>query len=88
MKPTLFSPVQIGDLQLRNRIIMAPMTRARAEPDHVAGELIAQHYAQRASAGLLLVEATMASADASAFISEPGIFGEPGFAGALQHELG
>lgn len=81
MPPNLFSPLQIGELQLRNRIIMAPMTRARAEPGHVAGELMAQQYAQRASAGLLLVEATMSSADASAFISEPGIFGPAQVAG-------
>lgn len=75
MKPTLFSPLQIGALQLKNRIIMAPMTRARAEPGHVAGALMAEHYAQRASAGLLIAEATMVSADASAFVNEPGIFG-------------
>lgn len=71
----LLSPLKVGALQLPNRIVMAPLTRSRAKPGHVAGELIAEYYAQRASAGLIIAEATMAAADASAFIAEPGIFG-------------
>lgn len=71
----LFSPLKAGALQLPNRVVMSPLTRSRAEPGHVAGELIAEYYAQRAGAGLIIAEATMAAADASAFIAEPGIFG-------------
>ena len=71
--PTLLDPVQIGALRLPNRIIMAPLTRCRAEPGHVPGALMAQYYAQRASAGLLITEATMVEEGNSAFIAEPGI---------------
>lgn len=78
---TLFSPLNLGDIQLPNRIIMAPLTRARAEAGHVPGELIAEHYAQRASAGLLIAEATMAMEHGSAFISEPGIYSAEQIAG-------
>ncbi|MDP4791660.1 MAG: alkene reductase, partial [Verrucomicrobiales bacterium] len=55
----LFQPLQVGALEIPNRIVMAPLTRTRAEEDHVPGELIAEHYAQRASAGLIIAEATM-----------------------------
>jgi N-ethylmaleimide reductase len=71
---TLFSPLQIGPLAVPNRIFMAPLTRCRAEADHVPGPLIAEHYAQRASAGLIIAEATMAMASNSAFWKEPGIY--------------
>ena len=50
----LFTPLQAGDLALPNRILMAPLTRCRAEAGHVPGELMAAHYAQRASSGLLI----------------------------------
>ena len=71
--PTLFSPLTVGPLQLPNRIWMAPLTRCRAEEGHVPGALIAEHYAQRASAGLIVAEATMAMEGNSAFWHEPGI---------------
>ncbi len=63
----LFAPLQAGDLALPNRIIMAPLTRCRAEDDHIPGPLIAEYYAQRASAGLIIAEATMAMAGNSSF---------------------
>ncbi|MBK7846075.1 MAG: alkene reductase [Zoogloea sp.] len=69
----LFQPLQVGALTLPNRILMAPLTRCRAEPGHVPGALMATHYAQRASAGLLIAEATMAMEGNSAFWHEPGI---------------
>ena len=69
----LFQPLQAGVLTLPNRILMAPLTRCRAEDDHVPGDLMATHYAQRASAGLLIAEATMAMEGNSAFWHEPGI---------------
>ena len=59
----LFAPVQIGDLTLPNRIVMAPLTRSRAQPDNTPGELEARYYAQRASAGLIVSEATVISPD-------------------------
>lgn len=69
----LFQPLQAGALTLPNRILMAPLTRCRAEDGHVPGELMAIHYAQRASGGLLIAEATMAIEGNSAFWHEPGI---------------
>ena len=78
---SLFTPLTAGAFVLPNRILMAPLTRCRAEPEHVPGDLIAQHYAQRASAGLIIAEATMAMAGCSAFWSEPGIYSEAQVAG-------
>jgi N-ethylmaleimide reductase len=71
--PTLFSPLTVGSLEVPNRIWMAPLTRCRAEQGHVPGQLMAEHYAQRASAGLIIAEATMAMEGNSAFWHEPGI---------------
>ncbi|WP_423186057.1 alkene reductase [Alishewanella sp. d11] len=70
----LFSPLQLGAVSLKNRIIMAPLTRCRATTEHYATALMAEHYAQRASAGLLIAEATMVSEGNSAFYREPGIY--------------
>lgn len=77
----LFKPMQLGALSLPNRILMAPLTRCRAEDDHVPGDLMAEYYAQRASAGLIIAEATMAMAGNSAFWREPGIYSEAQIAG-------
>lgn len=82
--PTLFSPLTVGALTLPNRLVMAPLTRARAGTTHIANALIAEHYAQRASAGLLIAEATMAAADGCAFTGEPGIFDDACVAGWKQ----
>jgi N-ethylmaleimide reductase len=70
---SLFDPIQVGPLQLANRIWMAPLTRCRAEEGHVPGPLMAEHYGQRSSAGLIIAEATMAMEGNSAFWHEPGI---------------
>ena len=70
----LFSPLKMGALTLPNRILMAPLTRCRAEDEHVPGPLMAEYYAQRATAGLIVAEATMAMAGNSAFWREPGIY--------------
>jgi len=72
----LFSPLQLGALRLPNRILMAPLTRCRADEEHVPGRLMAEYYSQRASAGLIIAEATMAMACNSAFWMEPGIYSE------------
>lgn len=77
----LFRPLQAGELHLPNRILMAPLTRCRAEDGHVPGPLMAEHYAQRASAGLIIAEATMAMEGHSAFWREPGIYNEAQIAG-------
>ncbi|WP_371324977.1 alkene reductase [Dechloromonas sp. ZY10] len=80
----LFEPLRAGALELPNRILMAPLTRCRAEPEHVPGALMAEHYAQRASAGLIIAEATMVSEGNSAFWKEPGIYSAAQIAGWQQ----
>ena len=62
----LFSPVRLGDLELANRIVMAPMTRNRADAQGVPGELMVDYYAQRAEAGLIVAEGTSPSAEGQA----------------------
>lgn len=70
----LFTPIQLGSLTLPNRILMAPLTRCRADANHVPTSMMAEYYAQRASAGLIIAEATMISEGNSAFWREPGIY--------------
>ncbi|MCP5227065.1 alkene reductase [Accumulibacter sp.] len=70
---TLFNPLQLGAVSTPNRIFMAPLTRCRAAAEHVPTALMAEYYAQRASAGLIVAEATMAMPGNSAFWREPGI---------------
>ncbi|GAA5161580.1 alkene reductase [Viridibacterium curvum] len=72
--PNLFSELKVGALTVPNRIFMAPLTRARAGEEHLANALMAEHYAQRATGGLLIAEATMAVEGNSAFWKEPGIY--------------
>ncbi len=72
----LFTPLQVGALSVPNRVFMAPLTRARAGETHIPNALMAEHYAQRASAGLLIAEATMAMEGNSAFWKEPGIYSQ------------
>lgn len=72
--PTLFDPLQVGDLQLPNRIIMAPLTRCRAEPGRVPGALMAEYYVQRASAGLIISEATAVTPTGVGYPDTPGIW--------------
>lgn len=78
---SLFTPLALGALSLQNRILMAPLTRCRAEDEHIPGALIAEHYQQRASAGLIIAEATMVMEGNSAFWREPGIYSEAQIAG-------
>ncbi|EQC40444.1 N-ethylmaleimide reductase [Saprolegnia diclina VS20] len=73
--PNLFSPIQIGRFTLPNRIFMAPLTRCRSSPgDHIPSELMIQHYADRASAGLTITECSMIAPKTSAFFAEPGVY--------------
>lgn len=78
---TLYSPLKVGELTAPNRIFMAPLTRCRADAEHVPTALMAEHYAQRASAGLIIAEATMAIGGNSAFWMEPGIYSPAQVAG-------
>jgi N-ethylmaleimide reductase len=77
----LFQKLQLGALEIPNRILMAPLTRCRAEPGHIPGPLMAEYYSQRASAGLIIAEATMAMEGNSAFYAEPGIHNDAQVAG-------
>ena len=72
--PTLFDPIKIGELELANRIIMAPLTRCRAEPGRVPGDLIVEYYTQRADAGLIISEATSVTPMGVGYPDTPGIW--------------
>ena len=71
---TLFDPIRIGDLDLRNRIVMAPLTRNRAAPGQVPSELAVEYYRQRASAGLIITEASQVSPEGQGYLDTPGIY--------------
>lgn len=77
----LFEPLKMGKLNLKNRIVMAPMTRGRAGVARVPNELMAEYYFQRASAGLLITEATVISAQGNGWIGSPGIYTDKMVAG-------
>jgi 2,4-dienoyl-CoA reductase-like NADH-dependent reductase (Old Yellow Enzyme family) len=72
--PTLQDPLQVGALALPNRIIMAPLTRCRASADRVPNDLMGDYYEQRASAGLIISEATVVSAMGAGYPNTPGIW--------------
>jgi N-ethylmaleimide reductase len=80
---TLFTPVQVGPHALANRVVMAPLTRCRAGAGGVPTVLNAEHYAQRATAGLIVAEATAVSAQAHGFPDAPGIYNQPQLEGWL-----
>ncbi|MGY1845140.1 alkene reductase [Modestobacter sp. SYSU DS0875] len=69
----LFSPVTLGDLELANRVVMAPLTRMRAGASGVPNDLLVEHYAQRASIGLIITEGTYPRFESQAFVGQPGI---------------
>lgn len=77
----LLSPIQFGALALKNRVIMAPLTRMRATEGDVPGELAAQYYSQRASAGLIVSEATQISNLGKGYPATPGIYSDAQVAG-------
>lgn len=72
----LFRPVRLGPYELANRIVMAPLTRTRATADGVPREIMAEYYAQRASAGLIVAEATNISPQARGYAYTPGLHTE------------
>ncbi|MDB5917735.1 MAG: N-ethylmaleimide reductase [Massilia sp.] len=69
----LLSPYQLGSLQLKNRMVMAPLTRSRAEQGNIPSSMAATYYSQRAGAGLIITEATQASPDGQGYVATPGI---------------
>ena len=71
---TLFDPIQAGQLSLANRVVMAPLTRNRA-PDAIPTALMAEYYTQRATAGLIITEATAISHQAQGYSDVPGLYG-------------
>jgi 2,4-dienoyl-CoA reductase-like NADH-dependent reductase (Old Yellow Enzyme family) len=74
--PTLFDPITIGDITLKNRIIMAPLTRSRASEGRVPNALMAKYYEQRATAGLILSEATAVTPHGVGYADTPGLWSD------------
>ncbi len=71
--PSLFDPLRVGDLQLANRIVMAPLTRNRAGAGQVPTATMAEYYTQRATAGLIVTEATQVAPLGQGYLDTPGI---------------
>ncbi len=78
---TLFDPLRMGDIPLANRIVMAPLTRDRAGPRQVPTPLMAEYYRQRASAGLIVTEASQICAEGQGYLDTPGIYNAEQVAG-------
>ena len=72
--PDIFDPITLGKYHLNNRIIMAPMTRGRADAGAMANDLMADYYAARADAGLIITEATAISPEGYGWVNSPGIW--------------
>ena len=72
----LLTPLKVGALTLPNRILLAPLTRTRADAGHMPNDLMAEYYSQRATGGLLITECTMVAPGTSAFVNEPGIYSD------------
>jgi 2,4-dienoyl-CoA reductase-like NADH-dependent reductase (Old Yellow Enzyme family) len=76
LMPTIFDPIQIGALKLANRIVMAPLTRMRAFDERTPGPMHTKYYAQRASAGLIITEATSVMPQGVGYPNTPGLWSE------------
>lgn len=72
--PTLFDPIQLGDIAAANRVVMAPLTRGRATDDHVTTEVMIDYYRQRAGAGLIITEGTGVSRLGLGWPNAPGLW--------------
>ena len=79
--PTLFTPLRLGAVDILNRLVMAPLTRMRAGPGRVPTPLMAEYYAQRATAGLIISEATAISQQGTGCLNTPGIYTDEQVAG-------
>lgn len=82
--PSLFDPLKLGDITLPNRIIMAPLTRARAGSTRTPNELMVEYYTQRAAAGLIISEATSVTPMGVGYADTPGIWSKEQIAGWKQ----
>lgn len=80
-QPELFRPIRLGPYELKNRIVMAPLTRNRAHAGNVPNELNAKYYEQRSSAGLIVTEATQVSPEGQGYPNTPGIHTDDQVAG-------
>ena len=74
--PSLFDPITLGDIEAPNRILMSPLTRTRASDDHVPTDLMVEYYRQRATAGLIISEATGISRQGLGWPNAPGLWNE------------
>ena len=74
MTNPLFQPFRAGDIELANRLVMAPLTRDRSDSARVPRQISAEYYAQRAEAGLIVAEATQISAQGQGYLNTPGIY--------------
>ena len=82
MESKLLAPVQLGALSLKNRVVMAPLTRCRADnPEAAPTALMARYYTQRAGAGLIISEGTIVSLQARGYPYTPGIWSDAQVAG-------
>ena len=70
----MFDEFKMDDLMLHNRIVMAPLTRARAGERRIPNDMMAEYYTQRATAGLIITEATTISEQATGWLQSPGIY--------------
>src|SRR4051794_30966557 len=84
MSTDLFQPARLGPLTLPNRIVMAPLTRSRTGSRGIPGPMNAEYYRQRASAGLIIAEATQISPQGQGYAYTPGIHDEAQVAGWRQ----
>ena len=73
---TLLSPCQVGNITLKNRVVMAPLTRSRAGEERMPNDLMKQYYTQRKSAGLIITEATVISPQGCGWLNSPGIYSD------------
>ncbi|BAY45519.1 NADH:flavin oxidoreductase/NADH oxidase [Scytonema sp. HK-05] len=76
LSTALLSPFDLGGLTLKNRVVMAPLTRARAGKERIPNALMAEYYAQRATVGLMIAEATVISKQANGWVNSPGIYSD------------
>src|SRR5580698_2737040 len=74
--PSLFDPIQVGDLHLPNRIFMAPLTRLRGTPDHIPTPIMVDYYTQRASAGLIISEGAPIDPMGVGYAKVPGLWSQ------------
>lgn len=74
--PSLFDPITLGAIQVLNRILMAPLTRGRADKDAVPSDIMIEYYTQRASAGLIITEATGISREGLGWTYAPGLWSD------------